>query len=383
MRFRWADIRQKAAVGAEELASASGKSDLVYYLVSRFIVVLIAVMAVESAVVWLESVTFLPLLQQFASDSVIGQSFESTSVISLAQWVWALMLSIAKTRTFHVPELAVRSVAAGLVVAMLLMLAVPLLVGALVFARMVVAKVRALQERREREIAQAERQRSQFVTDIAHDLRTPLMAISGMSHALADGLVRDDVMRDEYLRSICDKSDKMGTLVNAVFDYSKLGSGSFELHRSPVDLSELLLREAAVAYADAEDAGMTLTTCIPEQRCMILADPVQLPRVVANLIANAIRHNDSGTEVSVLLVTHLGTVFVMVADTGVPITSDPDDLFQPFAQGDVARSTARGGSGLGLSICKRVADMHGFELGITQPYGRFTKAFVLRCPLID
>ena len=378
----WKDIRQTATEGIEELATSRGKNNLVFYLVSRFIVVLLAVMAVESAVVWLESITFLPLLQGFAAENV-DQSFETTSVLTLLQWAWALLRSSATSGAFPFAGMASRSLALGLAAVMLLLLAVPVVIGALVFANMVVRKVRALQEQRERELAQIEQQRSQFVTDIAHDLRTPLMAISGMSHALADGLVRDEDQREEYLQSICDKSDKMGALVNAVFDYTKLGSGSFELDLETVDLPQLLLSEAAAAYTDAEEAGMVLTTSIPEDRCAVLADRVQLSRVVANLIVNAIKHNPAGTEVAVILVRQAATAFIIVADTGVPITSSADDLFQPFSQGDAARTHSTGGSGLGLSICKRVADMHGFALSIAQPYGRFTKAFVLQCPLCE
>ena len=378
----WKDIRQAAVGGVEELATSRGKNNLVFYLVSRFIAVLLAVMLVDSAVAWLESVTFLPLLQGLTS-AYSDLSLETTSVVSLLQWVLTLLRSIVTSGAFPFSGLASQSVAIALVVVMLLLLAIPVVAGALVFADLVVRKVRALQEQRERELAQIEQQRSQFITDIAHDLRTPLMAISGMSHAMADGLVRDEAQRDEYLQSICDKSDKMGELVNAVFDYTKLGSGSFELNREAVDLSQLLLREAAIAYTDAEDAGMQLTTCIPEERCPVFADQVQLSRVVANLITNGIRHNDRGCEVAVILVRQAGTAYVMVADTGIPIEGNAEDLFQPFAQGDAVRSMGRGGSGLGLSICKKVADMHGFDLSIAQPYGRFTKAFVLKCPLME
>ena len=378
----WKEIQQAAAGSVEELATSRGKNSLVFYLVSRFIAVLLAVMAVESVIVWLESITFLPLLQGLGSEYT-GLSLETTSVVTLLQWAWTLLHTAISSSALPVAGLASRSLAMALLATMLLLLAVPVVVGALVFANMVVRKVRALQEQRERELVQIEQQRSQFVTDIAHDLRTPLMAISGMSHALADGLVRDEDQREEYLQSICDKSDKMGELVNAVFDYTKLGSGSFELDLETVDLPQLLLSEAAAAYTDAEEAGMVLTTSIPEDRCAVLADRVQLSRVVANLIVNAIKHNPAGTEVSVILVRQAATAFVMVADTGVPITSSADDLFQPFSQGDAARTHTTGGSGLGLSICKRVADMHGFSLSIAQPYGRFTKAFVLQCPLCE
>ena len=198
-----------------DLATRSGKNNLAFYLISRFIVVLLLVMLAESAVVWLESVTFIPLLQALAATNS-PQSYETTSVISLIQWTISLIQAMSQADYAQVGSLVSQSVAVGLFIAMLLLLATPVVVGALVFARMVTRKVRGLQEQRERELAQIEQQRNQFITDVAHDLRTPVMAISGMAHALSDGLVRDEAMRDEYLQSICDKSDKMGDLVSSV-----------------------------------------------------------------------------------------------------------------------------------------------------------------------
>ena len=365
-----------------DLSTRSGKNNLAFYLISRFIVVLLLVMLAESAVVWLESVTFIPLLQALAATNS-PQSYETTSVISLIQWTISLIQAMSQADYAQVGSLVSQSVAVGLFIAMLLLLATPVVVGALVFARMVTRKVRGLQEQRERELAQIEQQRNQFITDVAHDLRTPVMAISGMAHALSDGLVRNEAMRDEYLQSICDKSDKMGDLVSSVFDYTKLGGGNFTLQREPIDLPQLLLNEAAVAYTDIEDADMHFSVHVPEDRCVIDADKLQFSRLVANLIANAIKHNGPGTEIALILVRQAGVAYVIVADTGVPIMQSPDDLFQPFMQGDASRSSSAGGSGLGLSICKRIADMHGFSLSIAQPYGRFTKAFVLQCGVLD
>ena len=365
-----------------DLSTRSGKNNLAFYLISRFNVVLLLVMLAESAVVWLESVTFIPLLQALAATNS-PQSYETTSVISLIQWTISLIQAMSQADYAQVGSLVSQSVAVGLFIAMLLLLATPVVVGALVFARMVTRKVRGLQEQRERELAQIEQQRNQFITDVAHDLRTPVMAISGMAHALSDGLVRNEAMRDEYLQSICDKSDKMGDLVSSVFDYTKLGGGNFTLQREPIDLPQLLLNEAAVAYTDIEDADMHFSVHVPEDRCVIDADKLQFSRLVANLIANAIKHNGPGTEIALILVRQAGVAYVIVADTGVPIMQSPDDLFQPFMQGDASRSSSAGGSGLGLSICKRIADMHGVSLSIAQPYGRFTKAFVLQCGVLD
>lgn len=376
--------RASQAEHVEDLSTRTGKNNLVFYLVGRFIAVLLVVMAAESAVVWLESVTFLPLLRDIAAATgAVQATDETTSVIALVQWVFSFIQAMSSADYAHVAGLASRSAALGLFLVMMLLLAVPVLAGALVFARMVVRKMSALQEQRELELARIDQQRSQFITDVAHDLRTPVMAISGMAHALSDGLVRDDAMRDEYLRSICDKSDKMGDLVSSVFDYTKLGSGSFTLQRERLDLPQLLLREAAMAYTDIEEAGMHFSVHVPEERCMVDADPLQLERLIANLIGNAVKHNGPGTEIALILVRQAGVAYAIVADTGAPITQSPDDLFQPFTQGDSARSSAAGGSGLGLSICKRIADMHGFDLDVVQPYGRFTKAFALRCGVVD
>ena len=361
-----------------DLSTKEGTNDLITYLVVRFILVLVVVMLAESFVVWVESLA-LPALQG-ALGAGDGAASPTTSLLALVGGIIELIWHVARGDSPQATG-GTRSTLTVLLLLMLVLLLVPPLLGALAFSRLVVRKVRGLQERRELELAQADSRRSQFLTDVAHDLRSPLMAISGMAHAISDGVVHDDATREEYLRSICDKADKMGGLVSSVFDYAKLGGGSFVLEREVIELPELLLREAAVAYSDVEDAGMHLSVEVPEDSCQVLADPVQLGRVVANLLVNAVRHNSAGTEVALLLVRQAGVAFVVVADTGDPISGDPEELFQPFVRGDAARSAA-GGSGLGLSICRRIAELHGYDLALVQPYGRFAKAFVLRCAVV-
>ncbi|MBQ6411152.1 MAG: HAMP domain-containing histidine kinase [Atopobiaceae bacterium] len=361
-----------------DLSTREGTNDLITYLVVRFILVLVVVMLAESFVVWVESLA-LPALQG-ALGAGDDAASPTTSLLALVGGIIELIWHVARGDSPQATG-GTRSTLTVLLLLMLVLLLVPPLLGALAFSRLVVRKVRGLQERRELELAQADSRRSQFLTDVAHDLRSPLMAISGMAHAISDGVVHDDATREEYLRSICDKADKMGGLVSSVFDYAKLGGGSFVLEREVIELPELLLREAAVAYSDVEDAGMHLSVEVPEDSCQVLADPVQLGRVVANLLVNAVRHNSAGTEVALLLVRQAGVAFVVVADTGDPISGDPEELFQPFVCGDAARSAA-GGSGLGLSICRRIAELHGYDLALVQPYGRFAKAFVLRCAVV-
>ena len=374
--------RARASAGqkqvAMDLSTSEGTNELISYLVVRFVLVMLAVMLVESLVVWFEGHSLLPLLRGMAKGLNASLPQDASSLGALLRWFGLLVSSIVQGNYLQALGLARGSLLVLLSLLMLALLVLPPLYGALAYARMVVRRVRSLQERRERELAQIDQQRSQFMTDIAPDLRTPLMAISGMAHAITDGVVRDDAQRDEYLQSICDKTDKLSGLVSSVFEYTKLGSGAYALDRAPLDLPQLLLREAAVAYEDIEAAGMHLSVEVPEDPCPVFADDVQLGRVVANLLVNAVRHNQPGTEIALLLVREAGVAYAIVADTGTPIADDPDALFQPFTQGDAARASS-GGSGLGLSICKRIADLHGYDLTLVQPYGRFAKAFALRC----
>lgn len=369
------------AEGKSRISADEGTDDLVFFIVVRFIVMMLLVMGAESLMVWFESVTLLPGLQK-ALQASQGLSLQSTtSLVSLLRWMVLLVVSVFRGDFLQMVGLARGSLALLLLLIMLVLLALPIILGAMGFSRGVVRRVRLLQERREQELAEADRQRSRFMTDIAHDLRTPIMAISGMAHAISDGVVRDDAMRDEYVRSIGDKADKLGSLVSSVFDYTKLGSGAFVLERETIDLPQLLLREAATAYTDIEEASMCLSVEVPEDSCLIEADSTQLARVVANLLTNAVKHNDAGTEIALLMVRRAGVAYVIVADTGDPIAGNPNDLFQPFSRGDKARSDA-GGSGLGLSICKRIAELHEYDLQLVQPYGRFAKAFVLTCAVV-
>ena len=368
-----ADKSAKGQMGTG-LASEKAVSDLIAHLVVRFILVLLAVMALEQLVVWAEgTVLSLPNVLGIAAE---GET--ATSFFSVAWRLLRILAAIGQGTYLKIYGAARTSLDTVVVLVMLLMLLLPPFLGALGFSRLVVRRIRALQEQREQELMLADQQRSQFITDIAHDLRTPLMAISGMARAISDGVVRDDATRDEYIHAISEKADKMSGLVSSVFDYTKLGSGAFALERERIDLPQLLLREAATAYTDIEAAGMTFSVEVDETPCAVFADATQLGRVISNLLINAMRHNQAGIEIALLLVRQAGVAYVIVADTGSKIEGDPEELFQPFSRGDAARSDT-GGSGLGLSICKRVADLHGYDLMLTQPYGRFTKAFVLKC----
>lgn len=314
------------------------------FIIKRFIVVAAFVVLAELVVVSLEEDLLVPVTAALATGS--------HTLAGTLRSLLCLLILIA------------------LVVA-------PVVLGALAFTHVTRRRIAAEQEARNAERAQYFRRRNLMISDMAHDLRTPVMSISGLAQALADGMVTDEATQRRYLRSITAKADKMADLVNILFDFVQLDSEGFQLDRRRIDLPQLLLREAAAAYTDVEDAGMELRVEVPEEPLAVYADERQLGRVVANLIANAVRHNGPGTVITLALGRRAGVADIVVADTGEPILQDVGELFEPFARGDAARSG--GGSGLGLSIAKTIVNMHGYQIHLVQPYGTYAKAFVVTC----
>ena len=118
---------------------------------------------------------------------------------------------------------------------------------------------------------------------------------------------------------------------------------------------------------------------IPEEPYFVEADRAQVSRVFHNLLINIIRHNPAGTEAAVSVRRKAGMEMIAVADTGIVIEKSGKEIFEPFVKGDNSRSESTG-SGLGLSIVKKITDMHGWEIGLVQPFGNYTKAFVIKVP---
>ena len=271
-----------------------------------------------------------------------------------------------------------------MLVLMIVML-LPYILGAITFARIVMGEFRQIQEEREEQQKEFDHKRNLMLSDIAHDLRTPMTTVSGYAKALADGMVQEVSKQREYLETIQYKTVRMNELINLLFEYVKLDSDGFGLDRRVLDLCELLRENAASLYADAEDAGMQLSVDIPEEPLMVSADRLQLSRVITNLLTNAIRHNAKGTRIGLFAYRELERIYVLVADSGELIPEEQmQQLFEPLARGDKAR--AGEGSGLGLSIAAKVIQMHGWRMRLVQQpqiqhYEKaagYAKAFVIQ-----
>ena len=381
---------------------SSGK-ELKAYLLTRFFSVLAIVSMVELIVVALTDKFLIPVLVTITkydtviqvngaeglfmvvfvllATAVVNKIFPALNASPVAVNDFLEKLLIRRgfvvdnvqdaTETIHAlsnnPNIIWPLIGSLLLVALILLL--PYIVGGIIFSISVAKEIKRIDREREIERRKDEERRYLMISNIVHDLKTPMTTVYGYAKALNDGIV-PDAKKPEYLDAIMAKSDRMNEVVAMLLDYVKLDSEGFTIKRARIDLCELLRSCCAFCYTDIESAGDEIDIDIPEKPLYISADNVQLSRVITNLITNAIRHNDSGIKIKVSITCEnyetADDVKVFVADTGNEIPSPLNEqIFEPFVTGDESRSSGAG-TGLGLPLSVRICEMHDFSLKLAQ-----------------
>lgn len=264
-----------------------------------------------------------------------------------------------------------------MLVAYVVLIALPYVISGFIFVRVVISKMKEIEEEERSRNREYERKRNLMLSDIAHDIRTPVTTISGYSQAIMAGKVRDEEL-DDYLEAIRNKSGRLTELVGLLFDYVRLDSEGFEMDRKPLDICETVRECIAFVYDDIEKKEMEIDIDVPEEPVMVSADKIHISRAVTNLITNAVKHNESGTKIGLSVTPLEKQVKISVADNGNEIPAElAENLFDPFVMGEKSRTT-RSGSGLGLSIVKKTVEMHEGTIELVSPFeGGYTKAFVI------
>ena len=221
-------------------------------------------------------------------------------------------------------------------------------------------------DRIEREMSlrrKSEEDRKRLILDISHDLKNPMSSIQGHAELLHEKLDLSDEDRREYLKVIQQHSQRANQLLAELSELSEVDSPEFALRLQEVDLSETLRQACGELVPQLERAGFRYEFDIPEEGVLCLLDLNRFSRIIQNLASNAMRYNPSGTTVKVKLEVQNRQAIVDFADDGVGIPSHlSEDIFKPFVRADCSRSSETGGSGLGLSIAKRIAQAHGGDL---------------------
>ncbi len=263
---------------------------------------------------------------------------------------------------------------------LLIVLMAPFAIGALLYSRMVRIKVKEFMEEDQRRAKEEQHRRNLLLSDIAHDLKTPMTTVSGYVQALNEGVVEDPGKQRECFNAIVEKTKKMNSMVELLLDYARLESGGLTLQLQKVDVAEWLRSLVAEFYDELEQTAIEPLIDIPEEEFLYYIDPLQFGRVVMNLVNNARKHMENGTHILIRLCHAEGRdgFCLIVGDDGIPIPEHlAEHLFEPFVMGDASRNS-RGGSGLGLSIAAQITKLHGGRIWLDSvSTGEYTKAFVI------
>lgn len=218
------------------------------------------------------------------------------------------------------------------------------------------------------ELRHLERVRRDFVTNIGHELRTPLASIKLLAETLNTAIYDDPESAGEFLRRISVEVDGLTQLVRELLELSRIESGQVALNLGPIAVRDLLVQAQDRLSALAQRAGITLRVDAPESLPPAYADPSRVEQVLVNLVHNAIKYTPPGGTVTLRAESCGGSLCVSVADTGVGIP--PEDLpriFERFYKVDKARTSNRdrdGGTGLGLAIAKHIVQAHGGQIWV-------------------
>jgi len=237
--------------------------------------------------------------------------------------------------------------------------------------------------RQNMELARANRLKSQFLANMSHELRTPLNAIIGFSEALADGLLGEmSAEQSEYIGEILQSGRHLLALINDILDLSKIEAGKMSLDPEHIDGEALLVGALTIVREQAARKGVQLRTDIAAEVGTFVADPRRVRQILYNLLSNAVKFTPDGGSVTLEAGVHGRQLWIAVADTGIGIgREDVPRLFEPFVQVDGGLARRFEGTGLGLAMVRRLAELHGGTVSVTSEEGAGSR-FEVRLPLL-
>lgn len=230
------------------------------------------------------------------------------------------------------------------------------------------------QRRTERELADSNRRKEEFLANISHELRTPMNAVIGLANILGTSPTLTE-KEQKYVATLKQSADSLMALINSLLDFSKLDTDAFELESIEFDLPDTIQKSTGMFVFKAKEKNLSLRVMYqtPLNRYYI-GDPLRLQQLLNNLISNSIKFTDKGTIDVKLSVTEgkdgHSNLHIEVSDTGIGIPADKiASIFEKFVQADASTTRKYGGSGLGLAICRTIINKMGGTIKVVSHEG--------------
>ncbi len=213
--------------------------------------------------------------------------------------------------------------------------------------------------------------RRDLVSNVSHELGTPLTCIKGYVEALRDGVITDDDETLDTFNMISEETERLNSIINDLRELSKIESTSFELVLQPVRLVEIVEKTVLSLRPKLDQKKLVVSVDIPGDLPNVLADPNRLSQVLVNILDNSIRFTPDEGRIEITAAIWDDSINISITDTGKGIPpGDLPHIFERFFRSDRSRSRETGGTGIGLAIVQELVAAHGSVVTVTSEIGK-------------
>lgn len=226
---------------------------------------------------------------------------------------------------------------------------------------------------------QYDKESKELISNISHDLKTPITAVKGYVEGIMDGVADTPEKMDRYIRTIYNKANEMDRLINELTFYSKIDTNRIPYTFNKIHISDYFEDCVDELSVELESSGVSLTYFnYLEEDAVVIADAEQLKRVINNIVSNSLKYMDKPKGVINIRLRDVGDfIQIEIEDNGKGIAQkDLANIFERFYRTDASRNSSKGGSGIGLSIVKKIMEDHGGQVWATSKEGTGTTMYL-------